>query len=115
VYWTNASAVETIPAEVVAKGETEPYVTWEYHVVHCTYMWLQMHRAYGERGYIDVHLDGWEHTRHCQEVALETGIDSSEVNTKGELSFPECRSIKLGAPVDWPLGDFFSAIKTTEE
>ncbi|KAH8693684.1 hypothetical protein BGW36DRAFT_383520 [Talaromyces proteolyticus] len=102
VYYTSPSANETVAPEVVAQGETVAYVTWEYHVVHCTYMWMQMHRAYAERGFIDSHVDSWAHTRHCQVVSLEKSFTPETVNVEGKLRYPECRRVNVGKPKDWP-------------
>ncbi|KXX82727.1 hypothetical protein MMYC01_200858 [Madurella mycetomatis] len=54
------------------RGKRTLYVDWKYHVTHCTFMWRQMHRAYALRGYIDSHLDSYEHTLHCQRVLMDT-------------------------------------------
>ena len=107
-FWTNNTAVETVPLEVAAKGEMNLHVTWKKHVIHCTYMWMQMHRAYGERGYIDSHLDNWAHTKHCQTVILEKGIPPETVNAEGTVNYPECRDVRFGKPPNWPPTDAFA-------
>jgi len=33
------------------------------------------------------------------------------VNVEGKLRFPECRNVKLGSPIDWPLGDAFAVVE----
>lgn len=102
VYYVSPSGNETVAPEIVAQGETVAYVNWEYHVVHCTYMWMQMHRAYAERGFIDSHVDSWAHTRHCQMVILEKSITPDTVSVVGNLRYPECRRVNVGMPKDWP-------------
>ena len=37
---------ETVPLEVARRGEQTLYATETYHFVHCTFMWMQMHRAF---------------------------------------------------------------------
>jgi hypothetical protein len=96
-FYKNFSATEEISQSVAALGESNLHVTWEYHMVHCTFMWMQMHRAYTERGYIDSHLDSWAHTRHCQVVSLNREYGPDVVNVEGKLRYPECR------PVSSPL------------
>jgi len=108
-FWTNNTAIEIVPLEVAAKGEMNLHVTWETHVIHCTYMWMQMHRAYADRGYIDSHLDNWAHTKHCQSVLLEKGYGLETVNAEGRVNYPECRNVRFGKPRNWPLGDAFAA------
>jgi hypothetical protein len=56
-------------------------------------MWMQIHQAFGERGYIDSHLDSWEHTKNCQNVVLATNYTIDTLNVEGKVRFPECRSI----------------------
>jgi hypothetical protein len=80
LYYSSPSSNETMAPEVVTQGDTVAYVAWEYHVVHCTYMWMQMHRASAERGFADSHVDSWAHTRHCQIVSLEQRFTPETVN-----------------------------------
>ena len=81
--------------EEAVSGEYVTYVTAEYHFTHCTYMWRQMHRAYMLRGYIDEHLENWNHTLHCQGVLLGRGDEAEMrvVNTVGRIIYPRCRKI----------------------
>jgi hypothetical protein len=95
-YYTNSSAVEEVSPVVAARGEMDLHVTWEYHVVHCTFMWMQMHRAFAGRGYIDSHLDSWNHTKHCQVVGLERTFPMDRVNVEGKVRYPECRAVGDG-------------------
>ncbi|KIM92485.1 hypothetical protein OIDMADRAFT_72771, partial [Oidiodendron maius Zn] len=93
--WNVSSSVEVreVPAEIAALGEQMLYVSWEYHIVHCTFMYMAMHRAYTVRGYIDSHLDDWDHTKHCQRVILKQGMNSEDAFVEGKLRFPECRIV----------------------
>ncbi|KAL2015518.1 hypothetical protein VTK56DRAFT_5335 [Thermocarpiscus australiensis] len=84
------------------KGHRTLYVDWKYHVTHCTFMWRQMHRAYGLRGYIDSHLDSYKHTLHCQWVLVETETPMETVNVIAELKYPECK--KVGGEGRKPMG-----------
>ncbi|KAK4158406.1 hypothetical protein C8A00DRAFT_28686 [Chaetomidium leptoderma] len=78
------------------EGQRTLYVDWKYHITHCTFMWRQMHRAYALRGYIDGHLDSYEHTLHCQWVLTERDTPLGMVNVVAELKYPECRRIVIG-------------------
>ncbi|SLM37906.1 hypothetical protein LPUS_07898 [Lasallia pustulata] len=97
-WYTVPGGAEEVSFDVAALGERDLYVNWEYHVVHCTYMWMLMHRAYTVRGYIDSHLDAWNHTLHCQLVALEKGIGMDVVSVAGRVQYPDCRAV--GGPVN---------------
>ncbi|MCJ1305602.1 hypothetical protein MMC08_008417 [Hypocenomyce scalaris] len=92
-WYTNVSGTEEVSLAVAAQGERDLFVSWEYHIVHCTFMWMQMHRAYTVRRYIDSHLDSWKHTLHCQLVMLERGIGMDVVSVAGKVMYPECRAV----------------------
>ena len=73
-------------------GKYMTFVTTEYHFTHCTYMWRQLHCAYAVSGYIDEHLDNWNHTLYCQEMLLEIPKwEMAEVNTVGRIIYPRYR------------------------
>jgi hypothetical protein len=95
--WSYFSDLEGTPrseAEAMS-GKYTTFVAAEFHRVHCTYMWRQLHRAYAERGYIDEHLESWNHTLHCQLVLLEaTGAEAmKEINTMGRVIYPRCKKL----------------------
>jgi len=85
----------TLPQEIAMLGEQSLYTTWYYHVVHCTFMWRQMHRAF-ERGWIDSHLLSYNHTLHCQAVLLAEGFAPDDVVTQANVIFPECLRVGNG-------------------
>jgi hypothetical protein len=95
-YYTDTSGMRKVPASVAVLGETDLYVSWDFHVKHCTYLWRQMHRAFALRGFIDSHLDNWGHTMHCQVVLLDRVIKSDVVNVKAAVRYPECRPVVVG-------------------
>ena len=97
-FYTAPGGAEEVSLAVAALGERELYVNWEYHIVHCTYMWMLMHRAYTVRGYIDSHLDAWNHTLHCQLVTLEKGVEMDVISVAGRVQYPDCRAV--GGPVN---------------
>jgi hypothetical protein len=76
-------------------GESTTFTTVDFHRVHCTYMWRQLHRAYAVLGYIDEHLANWNHTLHCQQVLLleQEKSDREEVRTVGQVIYPRCRKL----------------------
>jgi len=69
------------------------FVNWEYHVMHCTYMWRKMHRAIlGEgRAILDGIAKDMQHTNHCETMLLrrqEVPYDS--MNTIVSVKYPDC-------------------------
>jgi hypothetical protein len=91
-FYTAERGNVTVTQEVVLQGEQSLWVTWHYHLVHCTFMWRQMHRAY-ERGWIDGHLHAYNHTLHCQKVLLRTDVRHDEVFTMGNVIYPVCEKV----------------------
>lgn len=75
----------------------EVFVSWEYHLTHCVYMWQKMHHAilHGDP-YLES-LDGYigriGHTEHCGQMLLG-GHDNSgslqETNTMIYTKYPAC-------------------------
>ncbi|KAK4501091.1 hypothetical protein PRZ48_006897 [Zasmidium cellare] len=101
-FYSNVNLTEPVDQFVAMQGETQLYVPWEYHIVHCTFMWRQMHRAY-ERGWIDAHLGNYNHTLHCQQMILMNPEEAKTKTTGARLIYPECikvhgkQSEKIGA------------------
>jgi hypothetical protein len=97
-YYTDGEHGITVPLETVLKGDVGLWVTWKYHVTHCSYMYRQMHRAY-ENGWIDSHIRSNHHTIHCHNMLLRVGIPDyvtdEMVFTTAALLYPTCD--KVGA------------------
>ncbi|KAM7184992.1 hypothetical protein V8F20_011976 [Naviculisporaceae sp. PSN 640] len=87
---------DTVPLEEALKGEKDLLVDWEFHVVHCTFMWRQMHRAFTVGGWIDSHLDSYAHTMHCQRTLLDKERSPREVSVAAVVRYPSCRSVHGG-------------------
>lgn len=66
------------------------FVTWEYHKVHCAYMWRKLHRAMMSGSPVDGYIGISNHTRHCLSQLDRKGIDSQSVNTHIIQKFPAC-------------------------
>ncbi|KAF2232808.1 hypothetical protein EV356DRAFT_237128 [Viridothelium virens] len=81
----------TLPVtqEMALHGNRTLFVEWDYHIVHCTFMWRQMHRAY-ERGWIDSHLGSYNHTLHCQKMILMESAAVENAITVARVIYPEC-------------------------
>ena len=93
-FYAHFNSTETVVDTAIAlEGNRGLYVDWKYHITHCTFMWRQMYRAYSLRGYIDSHLDNYNHTLHCQRTMLERDTPLESVVVVGALKYPECRKI----------------------
>ena len=104
-------ANETIAQDVAMRGEQDTWVSWHYHVVHCTFMWIQMHRAF-EKGWIGHHLHVYEHTLHCQHTLLmdgngHDGHEGYEERTPAVVLYPRCERVG-SAPGMYPGAQFGS-------
>ena len=89
---TDDAALETVPLQLVQSGEYERlYVTWEYHLYHCTYMWRKLHRAIMNEAKVDEYIGSYGHTEHCEQMLLQRGGDLSRTNTAIVRKFSSCR------------------------
>jgi len=76
-------------------GEKDTYVDWNYHMVHCTFMWRQQHQA-TENGWIGRHLVNYEHTKHCQHSLLMNTYENRNVRTPAVIMYPHCLRVGIG-------------------
>ena len=81
-------------ADVETGNYKKLYVTWEYHVVHCVFMWKKLHRAVNSGGRVDSYVGNLAHTEHCARILLDQDEDmgggSDIVNTAIRMKFPTC-------------------------
>jgi hypothetical protein len=102
-WWMDTDKNIPVPFEEVASGvHGELYVTREYHMYHCTYMWRKLHRGLlrGQgnaegRGVVDTYTGEYGHTAHCEMMLLgmkgdEGGIDKMATDTIITMKFPQC-------------------------
>ncbi|KAL2062560.1 hypothetical protein VTL71DRAFT_6826 [Oculimacula yallundae] len=81
--------------EAANLGEEDTFVDWNYHMVHCTFMWRQQHRG-TEKGWIGGHLVNYHHTKHCQQALLEDASENRNVRTPARVVYPRCLKIGMG-------------------
>ena len=92
-FYTDKKLTHIVRREEALRGSRSPlYVDWNYRMVHCTFMWRQMHRAY-KRGWIDIHLDNYNHTLHCQQMLLMDAATKERSFTIAQVIYPECRRL----------------------
>lgn len=83
----------TIPVqyESLRNGDyPELYVTQEYHMYHCTYMWRKMHRAILHGQPLDGYIGHFAHTSHCETMLLNHEAALNSTNTIIATKFVNC-------------------------
>ncbi|MCJ1224801.1 hypothetical protein MMC12_001446 [Toensbergia leucococca] len=91
-WYLDRAGTQPAPRSEVLRGDHDNlYVTAEYHILHCTYMWRKMHRAVAAGWLIDGYVGRFEHTAHCEAMILE-GLEGKErvVDTVIRMKWPEC-------------------------
>lgn len=108
-YYADHNFTQIVDQQVALRGERKLYVKWSYHLVHCTFMWRQMHRAY-ERGWIDAHLGNYHHTLHCQQMILMDPEKAHNTTTAARLIYPECLRASGGMTKNDATDDYRPAL-----
>ena len=99
-WYLDRNKTQAVPKEEALQGELDGlYVSWEYHVQHCVYMWEKMHRALLGAGKpaIDTYIGPYIHTEHCGKMLLSRGegYAMSDINTRIRVKFPDCGIVEL--------------------
>lgn len=94
---------ETVSLDEVVRGEhAQLFVSREYHMYHCTYMWRKLHRGMLKaqeedgrgRGVVDTYIGRYQHTAHCEMMLLgmegEESVDKKKTDTAILMKFPRC-------------------------
>jgi len=93
-WWLDENATMPVSTEIVVEGNHEEvFVTREFHMYHCTYMWRKLHRGLlkslenkERRGIVDTYIGNYRHTAHCEMMLVgmegEHGVvDKSATDT----------------------------------
>lgn len=75
---------------VLEGGYDELFVSWEYHLLHCTYAWRKMHRALLDGRPMDDYIAKYTHTTHCEHMLLAQWIERNRTNTIIQTKFVSC-------------------------
>ncbi|KAJ3475709.1 hypothetical protein NLG97_g9364 [Lecanicillium saksenae] len=90
-WWFDTAGEHPVPLDKVATGtHANLYVTWEYHTMHCTFMWKKMHRAMLQQRPLDLYVGNLNHTMHCEKVLLSRIIDLEDKTTLIQIKYPDC-------------------------
>ena len=90
-WYLDTTGKQEVPAKQVELGTQDKlFVTWEYHLNHCTYMWKKLHRAMLHEGPIDSYIGNYNHTLHCTKVLEAEGVPADEKDTYIFIKYPAC-------------------------
>lgn len=89
--WFTDADGSPAPHESVLRGDyDELFVSWEYHLLHCTYTWRKMHRALLRGKPVDNYIGKYNHTAHCEMMLLAQHIERNSTNTIIQTKFVSC-------------------------
>lgn len=84
------SGVE-VPKEIVKQGgQGDLFVSMEYHLFHCTYMWRKLHRSMEGKAKVDSYIGNYNHTVHCEHMLLMGDVLLQERNTVIRVKYSRC-------------------------
>jgi hypothetical protein len=90
-FFTSQNGTEAVPYESVALGEHDTlYVTQEFHMYHCTYMWRKMHRAVLAAVPLDGYIGNYHHTGHCEHQIMQQARGAHEISTTIFTKYVSC-------------------------
>ncbi|KAK3312966.1 hypothetical protein B0H66DRAFT_485102 [Apodospora peruviana] len=91
-WYVDPDGTQMADAAAAARGEYDRlYVTQEYHMYHCTYMWRKMHRAIRYRRPLDGYIANMEHTAHCEAMLVnDAGLPLDATNTAIVSKYVQC-------------------------
>ncbi|KAI1842111.1 hypothetical protein JX266_011644 [Neoarthrinium moseri] len=81
----------TADAKAVREGRLDRlYVTWEFHLLHCTFQWKKMHRAMLAGRPIDSYIGNFSHTQHCERMIMNRRTQLNSTGTDIFIKYPSC-------------------------
>jgi hypothetical protein len=90
-FFTSENGTEEVPHLTVALGEHDKlYVTQEFHMYHCTYMWRKMHRAVLAAVPLDGYIGNYHHTSHCERQIMQQAREAHEISTTIFTKYVSC-------------------------
>ncbi|KAJ5113800.1 hypothetical protein N7456_002334 [Penicillium angulare] len=105
-WYRDSEMTTTIPVAEVYEGQHESlYISWDYHFLHCTYMWMKMHRAVLHRCPVDGYIGNIHHTTHCSDLLLrQDDFRASGKTTMIFTKYPSCGEDVSAMAVEGHLG-----------
>jgi len=84
---------EVLPSEygeLERRDELVLYTSWEYHIVHCLFVWRKMHRAPQLGLKWDGYIKDFTHTMHCSGILQNYTVSLDDIATTIHTGFPSC-------------------------
>ncbi|KAI1264370.1 hypothetical protein F5Y18DRAFT_436771 [Xylariaceae sp. FL1019] len=85
--------------ELIGGHGNNLWVSWEYHLRHCLFMWIKLHRAVLAKNdpsqpQIDSYIASLNHTNHCATILLtDRDVAFPTLNTETLVKYPHCGMI----------------------
>lgn len=90
-WWADADGAEEVTQEEVARGSREElFVSWEYQLEQCVYLWKKMQRAAVKKAPLDSYTLDAEHTAQCAEMLLDREAPVEETKTVVVTKYTTC-------------------------
>ncbi|KAI1176849.1 hypothetical protein F4777DRAFT_577564 [Nemania sp. FL0916] len=96
-YFEDPEGTKPISHEELVGGHANNlWVSWEYHLRHCMFMWMKLHRAVLAKGdptrpLIDSYIANLNHTNHCATILLtDRDVAFPTLNTETLVKYPHC-------------------------
>lgn len=90
-WWTDADGSEEVAQDEVALGRhKEIFVTWEYQLQQCVYLWKKIQRAAADRDQLDTFTLDPDHTAQCIEMLLDREAPVEETKTLMVSKYTGC-------------------------
>ncbi|TGJ81224.1 hypothetical protein E0Z10_g7538 [Xylaria hypoxylon] len=96
-YYADPKGTQPISREELVGGHgNNLWVSWEYHLRHCMFMWMKLQRAVLAKGnpdlpQIDSYIASLNHTNHCATILLtDRDVAFSTLNTETLVKYPDC-------------------------
>ncbi|KAL2060783.1 hypothetical protein VTL71DRAFT_9425 [Oculimacula yallundae] len=83
------------PKDLVMKGEFDTiYPLYDYHIMHCLYLWRRLHSAVVEHRQLDDDVYSYGHTLHCTRLIMGWKMEKN-TTTIATSGIPFCRNEPL--------------------
>lgn len=90
-WWTDADGSKEVSKDEVALGRHEElFVSWEYQLQQCVYLWKKMQRALVKKAPLDTLTLDEDHTTQCVEMLLDREAPVEETKTLMVSKYTSC-------------------------
>ena len=90
-WFLDPEGIEVVEYVNITTGiHDEVYVTEEYQMYHCTFMWRKMHRAAIAGRALDGYISDIHHTAHCEMQILDRRLRLNDTSTTMYIKYADC-------------------------